>query len=190
MGSIKITNISPGRLVVNSVKLVILPGQTVIKDESLASDSDIQELEGMKRITVEPVDKPAKADAPQTAGQPAGDEGSAKPQGNVGKGKGKSHHKKMRHGKTTPKKTEPQGQPAAPVTPPADAERTRQENELNSEVNQMGRTAVIVDRGVVRKQPMGPGLHSTGEPIVPSESKTAEDEEDGTDKPGSPFVSV
>ena len=191
MGSIRITNTSQGRLVVNSVKLVLLPGAPVVKDESLGYDSDILELQSMGKITVEAIEsgKPISGnEVRKDSGNnepPKTGQDSEKQEDVRGKGKRPKHYK---HHKTTPKKNKEKNTPSAP-TVQVEPERTSQEAELNSEVNRMGRTAIIMDRGVVRKQPMNPGMHSTGEPIVPEGSKP-EGDDSADDELGSQFVTV
>ena len=171
MSKIEIVNITPGRLVINSLKITLPPEKSLVVDESVLSDPDVMELMSFKKIVVK---KQAEQQTDQqtdqqNTGRQKNKKGKKSQNGksNQGGKKTQTGQKPPRPGKTTPKKQDTN-------TASQSTAENRQLADLNTVGNQMGRAAVVMDGGEPVRKNMNPGIHSTGEPIRPDEPGTSE----------------
>ena len=183
MSKIEIVNITPGRLVINSLKITLPPEKSLVVDESVLSDPDVMELMSFKKIVV-------KKQAEQQTDQQTDQQNTGRQKNKKGKksqnGKSNQGRKKTQTGKSNQggKKTQTGQKPPRPgkTTPKKQDTNTasqstaenRQLADLNTVGNQMGRAAVVMDGGEPVRKNMNPGIHSTGEPIRPDEPGTSE----------------
>ena len=170
-----------GRIVINSVNVIIPAGKSYSADESVLSGPDILELQDMDKIVISKARKAStkKTDAPDASGDASkdaqtadGDKTTAKK--TTKKGGAKKGGAKKTGAKTT-KKTRSRG-----------AKKTKEPEAPKPEevTDQMGREAVIVDRGEVKKQAMGPGMHATSS--EPQFLDTDSKDDDGADEERDP----
>lgn len=64
MPRVKITNLKPGPIVVNSLKITIPGGASVIRDASVVGDSDLSELEADGLVSIEDAGETPKPNKP------------------------------------------------------------------------------------------------------------------------------
>ena len=87
MKLVRITNIKPGSIVINSLKIVLAPGRFMVKDEAILEDLEVKELIDAKMVKVEDASIPIPKSKPAT--QNTGPNLSQPPKGKS-KGKNKS----------------------------------------------------------------------------------------------------
>lgn len=152
MPKVKITNLKQGACVINSLKIIIPGGGSVLRDDGVTSDADLIELEACGIIKVTAADGvvtpqcriqvEGKEEAKAAAKPVAAKQGAAK-QGAAKKG-------------PAPKA---QTKPAPPAAKPGTSFSVQ-----DMAGDEMGRTAVVMGLGGPEIRKMGPGINGTEAP--------------------------
>lgn len=161
MPRVKITNLKAGACVINSLKLTIPGGKSVVRDASVVGDPDLSELEAEGIISVTPAEEVKPSAPPKPPPQTAKSQKPTQPPKKGQKG-------------GSQKNTPPPPPPPPPQPKPGTSFRIPDGPE-----DEMGRTVVIMGDGGPEKRKMGPGING-----APGPKYVGDEAGDGKDPEG------